>query len=137
MKILSILLVVFVFFSGCASHGVIIDDKQLTQFKRGVTTETDVIAALGKPTGITTHNGQRMLSYGGAHAQSRPESFIPIVGSFVGGMDVRASSVIFNFGPDGVLSDIISSQHSSGSGFGFAAGTPLTPDREQPRKPAE
>lgn len=118
--------------TGCASHGVMISEQQVQQFKRGETTEAQVIAALGQPTTISTFNGQRMLVYAGAFAQARPASFIPIVGPLVGGTDVRASSVMFRI-QDGVVVDISSSQTASGGGTGFAAGPAITPVADQPR----
>jgi hypothetical protein len=57
-----------------------------------------------------------MLSYIGVFAQPRPETFIPVVGAFVGGADMRMSHVIFQIDSNGVLTDIISSQHESGAG---------------------
>ena len=118
--------------SGCASHGVIVSEQQVQQFKRGETTEAQVIAALGQPTTVTSYNGQRMIVYSGAHAQARPASFIPFIGPFVGGADVKASSVIFRV-TDGVVTDIISSQTASGSGTGMAAGAPIDQVSDQPR----
>lgn len=127
--------IVNVFLVGCASHGVIINEKQVEQFQRGKTRESDVIAVLGKPTSVTTYNGQRTLGYTGAQAQARPESFIPFVGPFVGGMDVKSSHLILQFGSDGTLSNVVSSHSATGSGRGFAAGSPIETDRDQPRKP--
>lgn len=122
------------FLSGCASHGVMVSEQQVQQFKRGETTEAQVIAALGQPTTVSSYNGQRSLIYSGAHAQARPASFIPLIGPLVGGADVRASSVVFRV-KDGVVIDIISSHTASGSGTGFASGAPIAQVPEQPRKP--
>ncbi len=129
----TIAVVASVVLSGCASHGVMVSEQQVQQFKRGETTEAQVVAALGQPTTVTSYNGQRMIVYSGAHAQARPASFIPFIGPFVGGADVKASSVIFRV-TDGVVTDIISSQTASGSGAGFAAGTPIEQINDQPRQ---
>lgn len=120
--------------AGCASHGVMVSDEQVKQFKRGETTEAQVLAALGQPTTVATVNGQRMLVYSGAYAQARPATFIPLVGPLVGGSDVRASSVFFRV-ENGVVVDIISSQTATGGGTGFAAGAPIQAVQDQPRKP--
>lgn len=122
-----------VILAGCASHGVMVSDQQVQQFKRGVTTEAEVVAALGQPTTVTTFNGMRMLVYSGAYAQARPASFIPIIGPLVGGSDVRASSVMFRI-ENGIVADIISSQTASGGGTGLASGPAIAPVPNQPRQ---
>lgn len=132
MKRLS--MVVVVVLSACASHGVMVSQEQVSALERGKTTEAEVIARLGQPTSVSTVNGQRTLIYSGAHAQARPASFIPFVGAFVGGTDVRASSVILRFDATGHLADVISTQTASGTGMGLAAGAPIAPVEAQPRK---
>jgi outer membrane protein assembly factor BamE (lipoprotein component of BamABCDE complex) len=121
--------------AGCASHGVMVSDQQAAQFKRGETTEAEIIATLGAPTVTTTINGQRSISYNGAQVQARPASFIPFIGPFVGGADVRASSVVFRFDGSGKLAETVSNQHASATGTGLAAGSPISQVEAQPRKP--
>lgn len=120
--------------AGCASHGVMINQDQLADFKRGVTTEQEVIAKLGRPTMVSQSGNVRIIVYSGAYAQARPATFIPVVGAFVGGSDVRASSVVFRFDGEGKLADMTSTQTNTGSGTGFAAGAPIEPVQDQPRK---
>ena len=119
---------------GCASHGVIVSQEKVATLKKGESTEADVIATLGQPTTVTTYNGVRMLVYSGSQVQSRPASFIPFIGPFVGGADVKASSVVLRFGADGKLADIISTQTNTATGTGFAAGTPIAQTQDMPRK---
>lgn len=119
--------------SACASHGVMVSDDRVKQFKRGETTEAEVLAALGRPTSVTSHNGERYLIYSGAYAQARPASFIPIFGPLVGGADVRSSMVMFRI-VGGTVVDITTSQTASGTGTGLAAGAPIEPVSDQPRK---
>lgn len=121
--------------SACMSSGVIINEQQVQQFKRGETTEAQIVAALGRPTTVTNVNGQRSISYTGVHAQTRPESFIPYIGGLVGGSDVRHSSYTFRFDAYGKLADIISSESEMGTGTGFAAGAPAPRVEAQPRRP--
>jgi hypothetical protein len=93
-------------FAGCASSGTQVRDSQLTQFQEGVTTESDVVRALGPPTAISSNsNGSAVLVYTGAHAQAKAATFIPIVGLFAGGATAEATSVGFRFGPDHRLID--------------------------------
>ena len=48
----------------CASMGTKVEADRLTQFERGKTTYTEVIAMLGKPTSMTlAADGSRQLTY--------------------------------------------------------------------------
>lgn len=119
--------------AGCVNHGVQVSAEKVAQFKPGVTTEADVIAALGQPTSVTTMNGMKLVSYSGVQAQPRGATFIPIVGLFAGGADVRYSSTMFKFGADGKLIDTMQTSGASGGNSGLAAGT-MPPVEDQPRK---
>jgi len=123
--------------SGCASYGVMVTDQQAAQFKRGETSETQIISALGKPTTVTTTNGLRTLTYTGVYAQARPASFIPFIGLLAGGTDSQVSQVVFKLDEHGKLSDVTSSQSTSGVGMGFAAGAPIPQTENQPRRAAQ
>jgi hypothetical protein len=98
--------------AACASSGVMVDQSKVDKFQKGVTTEADVYGALGKPTTVTVSNGMKILTYVGSQAQLKAASFIPVVGLFAGGADVRASVLSLTF-KDGVLSNIVSSQTQS------------------------
>lgn len=109
---------VFLFLlASCASSGVKIDQTSMAQFHKGQTTYADVIAALGKPSqsGLDD-SGNRTISYIYMSAQARPESFIPVIGAFVGGIDSETSSASFFFDARGVL--IKSAQNEGGMGYG-------------------
>lgn len=117
--------------SGCASHGVQVSQEKASQFKIGVATESDVIASLGQPTGTVSSSDGRLITYTGATAQIRGATFIPIVGLFAGGHDVKASSTTFKFGKDGKLKDVITSNSATSTGMG---GAIVEPSLDQPRK---
>ncbi len=118
--------------TACAATGVKVDPSQTASFKPGQTTYAEVIAKLGPPTSQTQiGTGQRFISYTYARSAARPETFIPIVGAFVGGADTQAQSVMFRFDANGVLVDTTSSSHQMGSGTGFMAGPPA-PRTAQP-----
>ncbi|MDD2663982.1 MAG: outer membrane protein assembly factor BamE [Dechloromonas sp.] len=119
--------------SACVSHGVMVTEQQVSQIRRGETSEAEVVAILGQPTSISSINGRRMLIYSGMYAQPRPATFIPVVGPLVGGADVRASSVVISIS-DGIVSDIYSTHTASASGTGLAAGAPIQQVPDQPRK---
>lgn len=119
--------------AGCMSTGVKVDPDQAAAFRPGVTTKQEVVSRLGAPTVQSTlPDGTSILVYSFAAAQARPASFIPIVGMFAGGADVKSSSYSFQFGPDGVLKGLSSTAAQSGSQMGTTTATPMQTD--QPRK---
>lgn len=120
---------------GCMASGVIVNEQQVQQFKRGETTEGQIVAVLGQPTSRSNMNGRRSISYTGVQAQARPASFIPYIGGLVGGSDVRHSSYTFSFDSNGKLADIISTEGVTGTGTGFASGGSMQQTEAQPRQP--
>jgi S1-C subfamily serine protease len=109
--------------SACATAGVHVDQSKLARFQAGRTTVADVIVALGAPTNSTvSSNGTRTLVYVFSQVQTRPETFIPYVGAFVGGADSRSEAVVFRFDGDGRLIDYTASNSGVGVGTGFASG---------------
>ena len=108
--------------AGCVSTGTQVKDSALTQFQKGVTTEAEVVKALGPPQSTSSMNGERYVVYAGAHAQAKAASFIPVVGLFAGGASSQSSIVAFRFGADGRLVDWSSTQSNVGSTSGVAAG---------------
>ncbi|MDR0274842.1 MAG: hypothetical protein LBI48_05810 [Burkholderiaceae bacterium] len=107
---------------GCAASGVKVDERKVESFKPGVTTKAQVVAALGQPTSqMSISDGISTLDYSYAEASTRPSTFIPFVGPFVGGMDSTVSSVRFRFSADGKLMDITKSSMDIGAGMGLSA----------------
>jgi outer membrane protein assembly factor BamE (lipoprotein component of BamABCDE complex) len=116
---------------GCAAAGVEVKPSQVTQLKRGITTEQDVERILGHPTSMTvTADGGQTWVYSYASIQMRPTTFVPIVGLFAGGADTRQTVTILRFGPDGTLIDYSSSAGGVGAASGLAA--PATPSAPGP-----
>ena len=106
--------------SACMSSGVKVDETKVAEFKKGITTYPQVIQILGKPTqSMMLPDGSHMITYGYVSTQARPESFIPIVGAFVGGADTENSTVMLTFDEQGVLKSTMSSQGGTGVGMGF------------------
>lgn len=129
------LLALLLIITGCASVGREVKSDQLAGFAKGKTTINDVKASLGQPTMTTiTSDGKRQINYTFAHSQARPESFIPIVGLFVGGADVRSSAVNFTFDKDGLLEDYTQSESNQSVGTGFGGGEYRAPDRSLPQE---
>lgn len=126
---------VAVFLSACASTGVLLSEDQISSLQKGKTTYSEAVDRLGRPTNMTrTSDGRRIVSYIYSEAQSRPESFIPIIGAFVGGVDARSSVVTLQFGADNVLEDFTVSQSEMGTGLGAASGTTFDRVDDQPRQ---
>jgi len=69
-------------------------------------------------------------------ATAKPEGFIPFVGPFAGGVNTQNQSVIVVCGPDGVVSDVISTIGASEGGVGLSAGGKARVDEvEQKKRP--
>lgn len=93
--------------TACVSAGRSFDADAANRFRVGQTTLSEVIATLGPPLSTTeTSDGSRQLIYSYVQAQARPETFIPVVGAFVGGADGTSRSAVFTFSPDGVLREV-------------------------------
>jgi hypothetical protein len=133
MKLL-VLMASMLVLTGCVSAGVKVDEKNLAAFGKGKTTYGEIVARLGPPTtNSLLPDGRRMLIYSWVQAQARPESFIPIVGVFVGGADSRASNVIIWIDTDGKLDSYSVSQSQVGAGQGLEAGSDPGRVPDQPR----
>lgn len=121
--------------AGCVSAGTQVKPEQLSGFTKGVTTFDDVVRRLGQPnTTGTKSNGTRTAVYTYVHAHARPESFIPVVGAFVGGSDSTVNTAEFTFDTGGKLLEYSMTESNYGTGTGLAGGTyrPRTP--EQPKE---
>jgi outer membrane protein assembly factor BamE (lipoprotein component of BamABCDE complex) len=90
--------------AGCMTTGTKVQQSELSQFHRGVTTEPQVEAALGKPEGSGLNSdGTRTLTYVYAHASPKAVDFVPIVGLFAGGATGEQTTVVFTFAKNGTL----------------------------------
>ncbi len=120
---ISLFLIIPSMLVGCATAGVKIDQQQAAAFQPGIATYADIIAKFGKPSRETMMgNGSRTVAYVYVRSTARPQSFIPVVGAFVGGADQETSSVAFRFAPDGKLIDHTTSSGQIGVGTGLAGG---------------
>jgi len=116
-----------VIMSGCASSGTQVQDTSLTQFQKGITTQADVIKALGPPQVQTTESdGTRSIAYVYTHAQAKAKSFIPVVGLFAGGATGQSSMTRFHFGKDGKLESYETSSSTTDVDTGIAGGRSST-----------
>lgn len=123
-----ILLLSALVLTGCAATGVRVDQNQMSGFQTGKTSYEDVVAQLGQPTEITRKSdGNTTASYIYSEYQTRPETFIPYVGMFVGGGDTRMNTAMFEFNSKGILIDHSYSESQFGTNTGITAGG--TPSR--------
>ncbi len=135
MKRLAIVVLAMISTSACFSSGVQVNPDQVASFQKGRTTYSDVIAALGQPTSQSiSADGNRQISYMYVEAKARPETFIPIVGAFVGGADSKTSFATFRFDEKGILSDYSSTTGQNGLGTGLESGASVGRIPNEPRQ---
>jgi hypothetical protein len=114
--------------TGCISSGTYVDEAQVTQFKKGETTIQQVEQALGAPSNRSIMpNGDIAIGYGYMESNTRPASFIPIVGAFVGGADSRMTLASFVFNSEGVLITSTYTGSQSGSARNLSSDAPVQP----------
>jgi len=107
--------------SGCMSSGTKVDQAQMQQFQKGVTTEAQIIAKLGEPSSQTVKSdGTRTIVY--SHIAARPDAvdFVPIVGAFAGGAKSEMDIAMFNFDASGVLKDYSATSSNAHVSTGIA-----------------
>jgi outer membrane protein assembly factor BamE (lipoprotein component of BamABCDE complex) len=99
---------------GCTTtSGVQVQQSQLSSFQKGVTTDEDVIRALGAPTmSSSTSEGERVLVYSFAQYKA-----------FAASGDMKANSVVLNFDKSRKLVSYSTSDVNLNSGT-TAAGQP-------------
>jgi hypothetical protein len=91
----------------------------MSNFKPGVTTLQEVIAALG-PASVESalDDGSTLLVYTYVTSRPHPENFLPFIGSLVGGADTHTSAAVFLFGPHGTLKSANTTTSNVGTGLG-------------------
>lgn len=84
---------------GCASAGTKVEQSSVDQIHKGTTTKAEVIALLGAPISDTLlPDGREMMVWSYSHAQVKAATFVPVVGLFAGGSDMKMTTfqVILN-----------------------------------------
>lgn len=73
-------------------------DTLATKITKGVTTKDQVKALYGEPLHVSlTDGGSEVWTYEYSHAVAKAIDFVPIVGLFAGGADVKKNEVVFIF----------------------------------------
>ena len=94
MKTLFYLCLMGIVLAGCATSGTKIEQDQISKIKEGVTTEQEVTALLGSPFSKTlTSDGKTIMMYLYTKTQTKASTFIPVVGLFKGGMDMKQQTL--------------------------------------------
>jgi outer membrane protein assembly factor BamE (lipoprotein component of BamABCDE complex) len=119
--------------SGCASVGNKIDRAGAERIKVG-NSKQDVLSAIGKPDGVgrDAAKGQEIWTYIHMTQTMKPESFIPLAGAFVGGVDTATDTVTVFFDQDGKVSNVNTSFATEN-----ATANTISGDRKAEPKPSE
>lgn len=109
--------------TACASSGTQVSQEVATSFKEGVTTEKEIVAALGNPTSVVISGNTKIISYSGFQYKMKAASFIPVVGLVAGGADYAHTSVMYFINKEGIMTKI----NYTSSGAGSRQGTTVAP----------
>lgn len=90
--------------SACASAGTKVTSSQVQSLKVGTTTYDQVVASLGKPTSVVSMpDGILAAHYIHTETSIRPESYVPVLGAFIGGVDTGMNMTTLYFDTNKVL----------------------------------
>jgi outer membrane protein assembly factor BamE (lipoprotein component of BamABCDE complex) len=80
--------------AGCSSVGTPIAKEKVNQIRVGITTEPDLFLLLGPPSTKTLDpSGSLVLTWAYSTASTKPETFVPVAGAFIGGYDTRVQQL--------------------------------------------
>jgi outer membrane protein assembly factor BamE (lipoprotein component of BamABCDE complex) len=100
--------------AGCVSVGTKVESEKLASFKKGETTYSQVVEALGAPQATTKQSdGKKILSYAYSKASPDAASFIPFFGALVGSTDAETTTVSFIFDAENKLESYSQSESSA------------------------
>ncbi len=117
------LVTVLVAIAGCAASGTQVSESVATQFKDGVTRESEIVSRLGKPNSVTLSGSTKTIAYVGVQFKVKTESFVPFIGPLVGGSDYQVTKASYEIEADGVLQKITYSTQNGSSRSGINPAT--------------
>lgn len=104
---------------GCASVGNNFDSRKVSEIKKGETTEPQLVALFGQPAqrGIN-EDGLVKLTWVYSESTVKGATFIPIVGAFAGGANVKTKMLTVRLDQSGKVSgyDYSGGETQAGSG---------------------
>jgi outer membrane protein assembly factor BamE (lipoprotein component of BamABCDE complex) len=104
-------LILAVTLGACSTSGTKVDHAQMAQFHKGTTTSAQVISALGDPSQTSYDDaGNKTLTYVYTQTDVKAQTFIPIVGLFSNGANVKNNTATFTFNKSDVLTKMTQSQ---------------------------
>ena len=118
MKIM-VLIISCLMLISCTTVGnkEITDSSKTSQIIEGKTTKADVLALLGEPNHVSNMlDGQEVWLYSYGRFTTRPATYIPIVGLFAGGGDMKTKSLSLIFDEKGILKKTSKGQIKGGGG---------------------
>jgi outer membrane protein assembly factor BamE (lipoprotein component of BamABCDE complex) len=122
MKKMIVLLILGLTLLGCMSVGnkQIMDASKTSQIQEGKTTRAEIITLLGEPNHTTSMpNGDEMVMYSYTQSTPRPTTFIPVIGLFAGGADMKGKTLMFTIDKNGILQKTNKGQMTGGGGSVF------------------
>jgi outer membrane protein assembly factor BamE (lipoprotein component of BamABCDE complex) len=79
---------------GCSSVGTPIAQDKVKQIRLGLTTEPDLLLLFGNPSTKTLDpSGAMVLTWVYSSASTKPETFVPIAGPFIGGYSTKVQQL--------------------------------------------
>lgn len=134
---LTLTLAAALLFTGCVTSGRKIDQTKVDQIQKGVTTRDEVKKLLGAPDQIIRDaNGNTTFQYHYVRATAKGESFIPVIGAFMGGANVQTQFFTVRFGEDNKVADFTSTQGGTETSTGASTGSKSNlPDVEKDKRP--
>lgn len=97
--------------SACFSVGKKIEQTSLAQIQKGKTTKTELLALLGEPTSNSLKSdGQETLEWSFGDLRIKGESFLPVIGPWVGGTTKDMTSLQVSLGADKIVHDYVWSE---------------------------
>jgi outer membrane protein assembly factor BamE (lipoprotein component of BamABCDE complex) len=110
----------YIFQAGCSYHmgnKKITDETLHSKIERGVTTKEEIRSLFGKPTHITfTDNDEEIWTYFYTKSETRPLSYVPIIGLCFGGADMHSSTLTIRYGKDDIVKNYGSGVMDGGGG---------------------
>jgi len=105
VKILSMGLIAVTMLGGCATAPPIPADA-ISKFEKGVTTQSEMIQVLGKPSSINRNSdGTTVIMWLRSKTQIKSATYVPIVGLFAGGATAENRTFTATFDADGLLTE--------------------------------